>query len=104
MGAPIGNKNNTKNRPFAEAINRALAQDDGKRLRQIAEKLLTMAADGDIQAIKEFADRADGKALQSVDISGDLGLRKAAELTDDDLAGIAAGAVVSNAGTDSAPA
>ena len=62
-GAPIGNDNATKNRPFAEAINRALAQDNGKRLRAIAEALLTKAADGDIAAIKEFADRTDGKVV-----------------------------------------
>lgn len=70
MGAPLGNKNATKNKPFAEAINRAIAQDDGKRLREIAEKLLTMAADGEIQAIKELADRTDGKAMQAIEASG----------------------------------
>jgi len=69
-GAPLGNKNNTKNKPFAEAINRALAQDDGKRLRSIAEALLTKAADGDISAIKEFADRVDGKVIQQIE--GDI--------------------------------
>jgi hypothetical protein len=66
MAAPIGNVNALKNKPFAEAINRAIAQDDGKRLRAIAEALLTKAADGDISAIKEFADRIDGKATQSI--------------------------------------
>ena len=66
-GAPIGNKNNVKNRPFAEAINRAIAQDDGKRLRAIAESLLTKAAEGDISAIKEFADRVDGKVMQQIE-------------------------------------
>jgi hypothetical protein len=67
MAAPLGNKNATKNKPFAEAINRAIAQDDGKRLRAIAEALLTKAADGDISAIKEFADRVDGKVMQAVE-------------------------------------
>lgn len=73
MGAPVGNKNATKNKPFAEALNRAIAQDDGVRLRAIAEKLMTMAADGDIQAIKELADRSDGKAMQAVEASGPNG-------------------------------
>ena len=72
-GAPLGNNNNKKNRPFAEAINRAIAQDDGKRLRAIAEALLTKAADGDISAIKEFADRTDGKVVQQLEGSGDNG-------------------------------
>lgn len=70
-GAPLGNKNNVKNKPFAEAIQRAIAQDDGKRLRAIAEALLTKAADGDISAIKELADRTDGKAIQQMQLSGD---------------------------------
>lgn len=66
MAAPLGNKNATKNKPFAEAINRAIAQDDGVRLRAIAEKLLTMASEGEIAAIKELADRTDGKAVQAI--------------------------------------
>jgi hypothetical protein len=67
MAAPKGNVNAMRNKPFAEAINRAIAQDDGNRLRAIAEALLTKAADGDISAIKEFADRVDGKVMQQVE-------------------------------------
>lgn len=66
-GGQPGNKNATKNRPFAEAINRAIKQDNGKRLRAIAESLLTKAAEGDISAIKEFADRVDGKVIQQIE-------------------------------------
>lgn len=66
MAAPIGNQNAKKDKPFADAIKRAIAQDDGDRLRAIAEKLLTMAADGDMQAIKELADRTDGRAPQAI--------------------------------------
>lgn len=65
-GGQIGNDNATKNRPFAEAIRRAIAQEDGKKLRDIADKLITMAAAGDISALKEFADRVDGKSLQAI--------------------------------------
>lgn len=65
-GGQPGNDNAGKNRPFAEAIRRAIAQEDGKRLREIAERLISMAASGDISAIKEFADRADGKAIQAI--------------------------------------
>ena len=70
-GAPLGNSNATKNRPWREAINRALAQHDGQKLRTIAEKLIAQAEAGDIQAIKELADRLDGKPAQQVQLSGD---------------------------------
>lgn len=53
------------------ALNRAIAQDDGKQLRAAAEKLLALAAEGDVPAIKELGDRLDGKAAQSVTLSGD---------------------------------
>ena len=71
MAAPLGNKNAVKNRPWAEVINRALIQGDGQRLRTIAEKLLTLAENGDIQALKEVGDRLDGKPAQQVQLSGD---------------------------------
>lgn len=71
MAAPLGNKNAVKNRPWAEVINRALIQGDGQRLRSIAEKLLTLAENGDIQALKEVGDRLDGKPAQQVQLSGD---------------------------------
>lgn len=74
MGAAKGNVNAMRNRPFAEAINRAIAQDDGARLRAIAEALLNKASEGDMAAIREFADRIDGKAHQAIEasISGEL--------------------------------
>ena len=65
-GAPIGNDNATKGKPWRAALDRALAQDDGKRLRTIAEKLLDAAAEGEGWAIKELGDRLDGKAHQSI--------------------------------------
>ena len=71
MAAPLGNKNAVKNRPWAEVINRALIQGDGQRLRTIAEKLLSLAENGDIQALKEVGDRLDGKPAQQVQLSGD---------------------------------
>ena len=55
---------------FLGALNRALAQGDGKKLRQAAEQLLTQAANGEPWAIKELADRLDGKAGQSVAVTG----------------------------------
>ena len=72
MGAPIGNSNALKNKPWRDTIDRAIKQDDGKKLRAIADKMLDLAAAGDIQAIKELGDRLDGKAAQPLEHSGDL--------------------------------
>ena len=68
MAAPIGNTNASKNKPFWETITRAIAQEDGKRLRQAAEKLLDEAARGESWALQMLADRLDGRPHQSVDI------------------------------------
>ncbi len=71
-GAPEGNNNASKqNRQFNSALQRAIAQDDGKRLRATAEKLLDLAEAGESWAVKELADRLDGKAAQSVTLAGD---------------------------------
>lgn len=66
MAAPIGNTNATKSKPWRDALDRALAQDDGKKLRAAAEKLLSAAAKGESWAVKELADRLDGKAIQQI--------------------------------------
>lgn len=71
-GAPEGNKNAVKNRPWAEAINRALLAEDGKKLRAIAEKIIDKALEGDVAALKEIGDRMDGKAAQALEHSGNL--------------------------------
>lgn len=70
-GAPLGNKNNTKNRPWSEAIRKALLAEDGRKLRAIADKIVELAMDGDMQAIRELGDRIDGKSIQAAVISGD---------------------------------
>ncbi len=64
-GAPIGNKNAIKNKLWAETLRRAIAQDSGDRVRKAAEKLLDSAARGEQWAIKELADRLDGRSAQS---------------------------------------
>lgn len=67
MGAPIGNTNAAKeNRRWSETLNRAIAQDNGERLRKAAEQLLSAAASGEPWAIKEVADRLDGKPAQAI--------------------------------------
>lgn len=69
-GAPVGNRNASKQKPWEDALRRAVLQDDGKRLRQAAEMLLDAAAGGDLQAIKELGDRLDGRPKQAVEHSG----------------------------------
>jgi hypothetical protein len=66
MGAPVGNKNATKNKPWADAINRALLAEDGKKLRALADKLIDRALEGDVTALKEVGDRVDGKPAQAI--------------------------------------
>ena len=70
-GAPLGNDNAKKGAIWRAALDRAIAQDDGKRLRQAAEILLDLASTGEAWAINHLADRLDGKPAQSVAVSGD---------------------------------
>ena len=70
MAAPLGNKNAVKNRPWADAINRAVLANDGQRLRAIAEKLLVLAEAGDVSALRELGDRLDGKPKQQIEATG----------------------------------
>ena len=64
MAAPIGNRNAHKGKIFFDALRRAMAGDDHKRLRKSAERLLDLAAEGEPWAIKELADRLDGRPAQ----------------------------------------
>ena len=76
-GAPKGNTNASKGRPWRDAIDNALkirdkSRVDGKKaLDVLAEELLVKCDDGDISALKELGDRIEGKSAQSVIISGD---------------------------------
>lgn len=57
-----------------EAIRMALKEDDPvtgkKNLRAVAEKLVSEAKDGNVQAMKEIFDRLEGKPAQSMELSG----------------------------------
>ena len=72
-GRPKGSEN--KDKPYRDALRRAIAraaQDNSPRsLDRIAEQHLAVAAGGDISAIKELADRLDGRPAQAVEVSGD---------------------------------
>lgn len=71
-GAPRGNTNATKGTHWRDAINAAL--DNKSRalgmsaLQACADKLIAMALDGDLGALKELGDRMDGKPKQQVDL------------------------------------
>lgn len=67
MAAPEGNDYSSKNnRLWTNTLRRAIVQGDGEKLRRIADKLLEMAEEGNIQAIKEIGDRLEGKAAQAI--------------------------------------
>ncbi len=63
-----GGRNAAK--PFLDAVNRAVKQDDGKRLRDCAERLLDLAAIGEPWAVQMLADRLDGKPKQQTEVTG----------------------------------
>lgn len=69
-GAPVGNSNRRKGRIFGDAIEAALnlkSRSGAKaRIEVIADKIVSMAEDGDLAAIKELADRIDGKVAQAL--------------------------------------
>ena len=52
-------------------MNRAIAQEDGKRLRAAAERLLDLAAEGEEWAVRELGDRLDGKPAQAINLGSD---------------------------------
>lgn len=56
-----------RDKPFRDALRMEIAEaeDNPRSLRKIAIKLLDQAAGGDVQAIKEVADRLDGKPAQA---------------------------------------
>lgn len=76
-GAPLGNQNAAKGKPWQSAINRALAKrsrvEQTQALDDLAEKFLDAVAQGDIAAFKELGDRLDGKSVQGVEGPGPNG-------------------------------
>jgi hypothetical protein len=84
-----------KDRPFNEALRLeiAAAGPNQRVLRAIARNLLSLAQVPDIAAlpaIREIADRLDGKPKQEAEITMRQAIAR--ELSDDDLAAIAVGA------------
>jgi ankyrin repeat protein len=69
-GAPLGNTNAKKAKPWAAAIERALEKRSRVKqlesLDELAETFLSACDAGDLAALKELGDRLDGKANQSI--------------------------------------
>ena len=70
-GAPTGNQNASRGKRFASKLEKRI--EDLKAMDGIVDALITKALDGDLSAIKEVADRLDGKSKQQVDLGGQNG-------------------------------
>lgn len=74
MGAPVGNNNAAKSKPWSDAIRHAMAERErtGKpgALRDLAAVMIDKALEGDMAALKELGDRVEGKVPQGI-IGGD---------------------------------
>ena len=72
MSVP-GNANAAKDKPWREALNRAMIRYDGGKenaLNLIADQTVKMAVAGEQWCVKEVADRMDGKSVQSTELTG----------------------------------
>jgi hypothetical protein len=74
-GNPLGRK---REKLWKDALTRAmkrldqgLGDDDPKALERIADRVVGLAMSGDMQAIKEIAERFDGKVAQTTILQGD---------------------------------
>lgn len=80
-----------KERSFSNMLNIALTAKGltgETKLREVAEVLVSKALEGESWAIKEVADRVDGKPMQQVELSGGIQSRIDG-LTDAELEAIA---------------
>lgn len=91
MAAPIHNNGGRKaDKLIGDALRvaakRVIEGDAQGRtyLAKAAEEIVLKAADGDIAAFKEMADRLDGKAVQQLDVTT-THERPASELTESEL-------------------
>jgi uncharacterized ferredoxin-like protein len=67
-GAPKGNHNAAKAKIWSDAIRKSVLSR--KKLDALANKLVELAEEGDLQALKEVGDRLEGKVPQAVEGTG----------------------------------
>jgi hypothetical protein len=70
VGAPEGNDNARKGKMFYDQLRKILVQNDQLKLRNICDKVVKAAENGDAWAIKEVMDRMDGKPIAIQEIQG----------------------------------
>ena len=85
MGRPIGSPHRTK--PFNDVLRIALRARPHS-LRRIVDRLIDGVEEGNLQYVREIADRLDGRPPQSIDR---FDVQVVQELTDAELLMIAAG-------------
>jgi hypothetical protein len=90
MAFQKGNKLGAGDKPWTRALQRHVQQNPDK-LHKLAIKTFDMAMAGDLAALKELANRLDGMPVQGIEHSGSLDGKTARELSNDQLAAIAAG-------------
>jgi hypothetical protein len=56
----------TNDKPFRDALRLEINRKDADKLRRVARALIKKAMEGDVSAIKEVADRLDGRVPQLV--------------------------------------
>lgn len=100
-GNPDGTR---KQKKFYDALNLAIGGDDPRRLRNIAEKLVSAAEAGEQWAIKEVADRLDGKPAQTTELKAEVETRTFREMTDAELLAIAKSGSTRDAETEASEA
>jgi len=67
------------------AVNRLAEDGEQKLLNVIAEKLVALALEGNLAAIREIADRLDGKPTQAVSLDADIEVGNLESLSEDEL-------------------
>lgn len=67
------------------AVNRLTEDGEQKLLNVIAEKLVALALEGNLAAIREIADRLDGKPIQAVSLDADIEVGNLESLSEDEL-------------------